>query len=146
MIGSILHRFGVHILRGSSTWVGSKDAHGHNLAEEMEGKWDYARWATGTAARGAGGNAYISALSGAPVLPCRHKFHAERITKLGSDGLSLTVWTRRLVCEPPSSLPRNNWEGSLPIIVDAMTAAADCADSSCNCLVVMFLRHSPIRS
>jgi hypothetical protein len=134
MIGSILHRFGVHILRGSSSGGGVTSMrkaitllkNGRQVSITPDGPRGPRRVA-------AAGVAQIAALSGAPVLPCSAQISRRHVLR-SWDRMVLPLPFGRgvLVCEPAVLVPRNNWESSLPIISDAMTAAADRADSLCN--------------
>ena len=134
MIGSILHRFGVHVLRGSSSGGGVTSMrngitllkNGRQVAITPDGPRGPRRVA-------AAGVAQIAALSGAPVLPCSAQVSRRHVLRSWDRMVFPLPFGRGvLVCEPPVLVPRNDWESSLPIIVDAMTAAADRADSLCD--------------
>lgn len=132
-IGAILHRFGVQVLRGSSSGGGVTSMRtaitllkkGQQVAITPDGPRGPRRVA-------AAGVAQIAALSGAPVLPCSAQIsHRHVLRSWDRMVFPLPFGRGVLVCEPPVLVPRGNWEASLPIIVDAMTAAADRADSLC---------------
>jgi lysophospholipid acyltransferase (LPLAT)-like uncharacterized protein len=134
LIASILHRFSVEALQGSSSRGGSASMRsaitllrsGRQVAITPDGPRGPRRVA-------AAGVARLAALSGAPVLPCSSQVSRRRV---------LPSWDRMviplpfcrgvLVCESPIVVPRNGWEASLPLIGQALTSAAERADSLCS--------------
>ena len=86
----------------------------------------------GPARRAAPGVARIAALAGVPVLPASAQTSRRRV---------LATWDRMvlplpfgrgvIVCGPAITVPRENWEASIPAIEAALTAAAERADFLC---------------
>lgn len=133
LIGSILRRFGVQVVHGSSSG-GAVTAMRRTMALLRNGQQvaitpDGPRGPRRVAASGV---AQIAALSGVPVLPCAAQISRRRI--LGSwDQMVLPLPFGRgvLVCEQPILVPRQGWEASLPMIGTALTEAVERAGRLC---------------
>ncbi len=142
-IGTVVRRFGVTVVHGSSSKTGSaRDVSEKGgaasvrvlLAELSAGEHilitpDGPR---GPRRRAAPGVAQIAALSGAAILPIGAQTSRRR---------TLPTWDRMyvplpfgrgvIVCGAPILVPRDGWEGSLPAIEAALSEAADTADRLC---------------
>lgn len=134
LIGSVLRRFGVQVVYGSSS-RGAVTALRRTMALLKDGEQvaitpDGPRGPRRVAAPGV---AQIAALSGVPVLPCSAQISRRRVLR-SWDRMVLPMPFGRgvLVCEPPILVPRQGWEASLPMIGAAMTAAAERADRLCD--------------
>lgn len=132
-IGAVVSRFKLDVVLGSSSRGGTAGvrnllgllAGGDHVAITPDGP----RGPRRTAAPGV---AQLAALSGAPVLPC-----AARTTRCRV----LPTWDRMVVplpfgrgvvvCLPTIAVPRRGWEDSVPLIADALNAAAIQADQLC---------------
>jgi lysophospholipid acyltransferase (LPLAT)-like uncharacterized protein len=133
LIGSVLRRFGVKVIHGSSSG-GAVTAMRRTMALLKDGQQvaitpDGPRGPRRVAASGV---AQIAALSGAPVLPCSAQISRRRALR-SWDRMVLPLPFGRgvLVCEPPILVPRHGWEASLPTIGTALTAAVERADRLC---------------
>ena len=133
LIGSVLRRFGVQVVHGSSS-EGAMTAMRRTMALLKNGQQiaitpDGPRGPRRVAASGV---AQIAALSGVPVLPCSAQISRRRVLR-SWDRMVLPLPFGRgvLVCEPPILVPRQGWEASLSMIGAAMTAAVECADRMC---------------
>lgn len=142
-IGTVMRRFGVRVVHGST----SKDGSARDVSEKGgpasmrvllagldEGQHviltpDGPR---GPRRRAAPGVAQLGGLSGACVLPIGAQTSRRRV---------LATWDRMvvplpfgravLVCGAPIAVPREGWEAALPAIEAALTAAMDAADRLC---------------
>jgi hypothetical protein len=132
-IGAVVSRFALDVVLGSSSRGGTASvrnllellASGDHVAITPDGP----RGPRRTAAPGV---AQLAALSGAPVLPC-----AARTTRCRV----LPTWDRMVVplpfgrgvvvCRPTIAVPRRGWQDALPLIADALNAAAAQADGLC---------------
>jgi lysophospholipid acyltransferase (LPLAT)-like uncharacterized protein len=132
-IGAVVSRFALDVVLGSSTRGGTASvrnllgllAGGDHIAITPDGP----RGPRRTAAPGV---AQLAALSGAPVLPCAAQTTRRRV---------LPTWDRMVVplpfgrgvvvCRPAIAVPRRGWEGSVPLIADALNMAAAQADRLC---------------
>src|SRR4051794_34089249 len=130
LIGSVLRRFRVQIIQGSSSG-GAVTAMRRGMALLKDGQQvaitpDGPR---GPRRVAASGGAQIAALSGAPVLPCSAQISRRRVLR-SWDRMVLPLPFGRgvLVCEPAILVPRQGWETSLSVIETAMTAAVERAD------------------
>jgi len=133
LIGTILRRFGLGVVLGSTT---------HGGAAGLKGSLDRLRQGAiiGIAPDGpqgpprtpAPGVAALAALSGAPVLPCAAQI-TRRWTLRSWDRMVLPLPFSRgtLVCGPPILVPRGGWQAALPAITVALSAAAAQADRAC---------------
>jgi len=132
-IGSVVSRFAVNVVLGSSSRGG---AAGLRVLLGLLGAGDHVV-ITPDGPRGprrvaAPGVAQLAALSGAPVLPCAAQT---------SRHWSLRSWDRMViprpfgrgvvVCRPPIPVPRHGWQDAVPVIADALNAAAAQADRLC---------------
>ncbi len=133
LIGSVIRRFAMEIVTGSSSRGGAAAAvallrllaRGQHVVITPDGPRGPRRVA-------APGVAQVAALSGAPVLPCAAQVSRRRV--LGS-------WDRMVIPRPfgrgavvvgrAIQVPREGWEASLPEIAAALDAAADRADALC---------------
>lgn len=133
LIGSILRRFGVQVVHGSSS-SGAIAAMRRTMALLKAGQQiaitpDGPRGPRRIAASGV---AQIAALSGAPVLPCSAQISRRRVLRTWDRMVIPLPFGRGvLVCEPPILVPRQGWEASLPAIGTAMTTAVERADRLC---------------
>ena len=142
-IGTVVRRFGVQVVHGSS----SKDGSARDVTEKggatsirvllnelQSGQHvlitpDGPR---GPRRRAAPGVAQLAGLSGAPVLPVGAQTSRRRV---------LPTWDRMyvplpfgrgvIVCGEPIAVPREGWEAALPAIEAALSDAADTADLLC---------------
>jgi lysophospholipid acyltransferase (LPLAT)-like uncharacterized protein len=132
-IGAVVSRFALDVVLGSSSRGGTASvrnllallAGGDHVAITPDGP----RGPRRTAAPGV---AQLAALSGSPVLPCAAQTTRRRI---------LPTWDRMVVplpfgrgvvvCRPTIAVPRRGWEDSVPLIADALNAAATQADQLC---------------
>ena len=142
-IGTVVRRFGVRVVHGSS----SKDGSARDVSEkggaasvrvllaELQGGEHVLITPDGPRGprrRAAPGVAQLAGLSGAPVLPVGAQTSRHRV---------LPTWDRMvvplpfgrgvIVCGMPIPVPREGWETALPAIEAALTAAADMADRMC---------------
>lgn len=131
LIGTILRRFGVGVVLGSSSRGG---AAGLKAALKLLARGDLV-CITPDGPRGprrvaASGVALLAALSGQPVLPCAAQTSRRRVLR-SWDRMVLPLPFGRgvLVCGAPITVPRAGWEEALPRIAEAMTAAAERADA-----------------
>jgi lysophospholipid acyltransferase (LPLAT)-like uncharacterized protein len=133
LIGSILQRFGVDVFHGSSSKGGGASLRqamsllqsGRQVAITPDGPRGPRRVA-------AAGVARLAAISGAPILPCSAQVSRRHVLRSWDRMVIPLPFCRGiLVCEAPILVPRQGWEASLPLIGDAMTAAAEQADSLC---------------
>ena len=129
-IGTVVRRFGIEPIFGSSTRGGASGMRallavlrqGHLVGITPDGP-------KGPRHRAAPGTAQLAALSGVPVVPlaARTRF-----------SIQLNSWDRMrvplpfgrgvIVCGPPISVPRHEWGGSLTSIAEALTGAGERAD------------------
>jgi hypothetical protein len=132
-IGAVVERFALNVVLGSSSRGGAASvrnllallAGGDHIAITPDGP----RGPRRTAAPGV---AQLAALSGVPVLPCAAQTTRRRI---------LPSWDRMVVplpfgrgvvvCQPPITVPRQDWQAAVPAITAALTAAAEAADRLC---------------
>ena len=135
-IGTIMRRFGVEMVHGSS----ARDGRDKGGAAGMRALLDVLAQGShvvltpdgprGPARRAAAGVAQLAGLSGVPVLPCAAR--TTRAWKLPTwDGMILPLpWGRGvLVVGAPIAVPREGWEGSLPGIEAALDEVAERAES-----------------
>ena len=139
-ISTVIRRFGVRIVHGSSSKTGSAqevaEKSGVTSVRILLGVLkagdhvlitpDGPRGPRRQAARGV---AQIAALSGVPILP---------IGAQTTRRLRLSTWDRTivpqpfgrgtLVCGPPIAVPREDWESALPRITAGLTAVMEEAD------------------
>jgi lysophospholipid acyltransferase (LPLAT)-like uncharacterized protein len=133
LIGSILRRFGVQVVQGSSS-RGAVTAMRRTMALLRNGQQvaitpDGPRGPRRIAASGV---AQIAALSGVPVLPCAAQISRRRVLRSWDQMvLPLPFGRGVLVCEQPIHVPRQGWEASLPMIGSALTEAVERADRLC---------------
>jgi lysophospholipid acyltransferase (LPLAT)-like uncharacterized protein len=130
LLGTILRRFGLGVVLGSSTrgavagLKGSLDrlAGGAVVGITPDGPQGPARVC-------APGVAALAALAGAPVLPCAAQI-GWRVTLRSWDRMVLPLPFGRgvVVCGPPIAVPRAGWQACLPAIGAALDAAAAEAD------------------
>src|SRR5271165_2070072 len=133
LIGSVMRRFGVGLLFGSSRRGGAASlraalpllARGEHLIITPDGPRGPRRVA-------APGVAQIAALSGVKVLPCAAQTSRRRVLR-SWDRMVIPLPFGRgvLVCLPPIAVARDGWQAAVPSIAAALTAAADRADHLC---------------
>jgi lysophospholipid acyltransferase (LPLAT)-like uncharacterized protein len=132
-IGTVLRRFAVGVVHGSSSQGGATGlralaallARGSLVAITPDGP-------RGPRRRAAPGVARIAELSGFPVLPCSAQ--TTRRVELGTwDGMVLPLPFGRgvIVCGPPLIVPQDGWQDALPSIEQALSDAADTASRLC---------------
>ena len=133
LIGTILRRFGLGVVLGSTSRGGAAGLKG-SLDRLGQGAVigiapDGPRGPPRTAAPGV---AALAALSGAPVLPCAAQT-TRRWTLRSWDRMALPLPFARgtLVCGAPIAVPRDGWQAALPAIAAALSAAAAQADRAC---------------
>jgi lysophospholipid acyltransferase (LPLAT)-like uncharacterized protein len=129
LIRSVLQRFGVQVVYGSSSG-GAVTALRRTMAMLRDGQ--QVAITRGPRRVAASGVAQIAVLSGVPVLPCSAQISRRRVLR-SWDRMVLPLPFGRgvLVCEPPIPVPRQDWETSLPMIGTALTSAAERADRLC---------------
>jgi len=133
LIGSILRRFGVQVVHGSSGG-GAVTAVRRAMALLQDGQQvaitpDGPRGPRRVAASGV---AQIAALSGVSILPCSAQISRRHVLRSWDQMvLPLPFGRGVLVCEAPIPVPRQGWETSLPMIGTALTVAAERADQLC---------------
>lgn len=133
LIGALLSRFGVGVVRGSSSRGGASGlramadllAAGDLVAITPDGP-------RGPRRRAAAGVAQLAELSGAPVLPCGAQT-TRRIVLATWDGMVLPLPFGRgaIVCGEPIAVAPDGWQSALPAIEAALDAAADRASRLC---------------
>jgi lysophospholipid acyltransferase (LPLAT)-like uncharacterized protein len=142
-IGTVVRRFGVQVVHGSS----SKDGSARDVTEKggatsirvLLGELQAGQHVLitpdgprGPRRRAAPGVAQLAGLSGAPVLPVGAQTSRHRV---------LPTWDRMyvplpfgrgvIVCGEPIEVPRDGWEAALPAIEAALSDVADAADLLC---------------
>jgi lysophospholipid acyltransferase (LPLAT)-like uncharacterized protein len=132
-IGSLVRRFGIEPVLGSSTRGGPGGfrqllrllQRGAIIGITPDGPRGPRRVA-------APGVAQLAALSGVPVLPCAART-TRRIELDTWDhmGIPLPFGCGVVVCEPAIQVPRDSWHEAIPAITNAMNRAADRADRLC---------------
>ena len=132
LIRSILRRFGVQIVHGSSS-RGAVTAVRKTIALLKNGQ-QVAITPVGRVPRrvAASGVAQIAALSSVPVPLCSAQISRRCVLRTW-DRMVLPLPFGRgvLVCEEPILVPQQGWEASLLMIGAAMTDAAERADRLC---------------
>ena len=138
MIGTVMRGFGLDLVHGSSAKRGAQKggtaslrallavlAAGDQVVITPDGP-------RGPARQAARGVAQLAALAGVPIVPCAAQTSRRRVLRTW-DRMVLPLPFGRgvLVCGPPIAVPRVGWDGSLPVIEAAMTAAAEQADAAC---------------
>jgi lysophospholipid acyltransferase (LPLAT)-like uncharacterized protein len=133
LIGTVMRRFGVDVVFGSSRRGGAAGvlaalpllARGEHLVITPDGP-------RGPRRQAAPGVAQISALAGVPVLPCAAQTSRRRVLRSWDRMVVPLPFGRGvMVCLPPITVPREDWDATLPAIAAALTAAADRADALC---------------
>jgi hypothetical protein len=133
LIGSVMRRFGVGLVFGSSRRGGAASlrtalpllARGEHLIMTPDGPRGPRRVA-------APGVAQIAALARVPVLPCAAQTSRRRVLRSWDRMVVPLPFGRGvLVCLPPIAVARESWEAAVPRIAAALTAAADRADRLC---------------
>jgi lysophospholipid acyltransferase (LPLAT)-like uncharacterized protein len=132
-IGSVVRRFGIVPIAGSSTRGGAAGLRSL-LAVLRQGDLigitpDGPR---GPRRQAAPGVAQLAALSGVPVVPLAAR--TTRRIQLGTwDRMAVPLPFGRgvMVCGPPIDVPRDGWKDAIPAIAEALTRAADRADFLC---------------
>ena len=133
LIGSVMRRFGVGVVYGSSSRGGAAGvlsalpllARGEHVIITPDGP----RGPRRVAARGV---AQIAAMAGVTVLPCAAQTSRHRVLRSWDRMVVPLPFGRGvLVCLPPIAVPREGWEAAVPEVAAALTAAADRADRLC---------------
>ena len=142
-IGTVVRRFGVVVVHGSS----SKDGSARDVTEKggaagmrvllgvLQGRQHVLITPDGPRGprrRASPGVAQLAGLSGAPVLPIGAQTSRRRVLPTWDRMLVPLPWGRGvIVCGAPITVPRDGWEAWLPAIETALTEAADQADALC---------------
>lgn len=126
MIGSILQRFGIGMVSGSSSKGGVASTreltkslqNGLNIGLTPDGP-------RGPARRAAAGVAALAGISGAQILPCGIATTRFFVIKKSWDKMRVPLPLGRmvLVCDTPISVPRDTWRDALPDIEAALNDA-----------------------
>jgi lysophospholipid acyltransferase (LPLAT)-like uncharacterized protein len=134
LIGTVIERFGVRLIYGSSSRRGASGlracaaaiAAGDHVGITPDGP----RGPRRVAARGI---AQLAALSGAPVLPTSAQT-TRRMTLKSWDRMVVPLPFGRgvIVCGPAIAVARADWQGRVAQIEAALNAAADEADRLCH--------------
>jgi lysophospholipid acyltransferase (LPLAT)-like uncharacterized protein len=133
LIGSVLRRFRVGVVHGSSTRGGASSvltvlpllARGEHLIITPDGP----RGPRRVAAKGV---AQIAGMAGVTVLPCAAQTSRRRVLRSWDRTIIPLPFGRGvLVCLPPIAVSRDGWEAAVPTIAMALTEAADRADRLC---------------
>ncbi len=139
---SLIRRFGVEVVHGSTERPGGRGAAGKGGASALRALVGVVAGGglvaitpdgpRGPRRQAAAGIARLAALTGAPVLP----FSAQttrRIVLHSWDRMVLPLPFGRgvVVCGPPIRVPRAGWQATLPAIEAALTLAAGEADRLC---------------
>jgi lysophospholipid acyltransferase (LPLAT)-like uncharacterized protein len=132
-IGSVVRRFGILPILGSSTRGGASGLRkllavltsGDLIGITPDGP-------RGPRRQAAAGVAQLAALSGAPVLPCAARTN-RRIELDSWDRMRVPLPFGRgiIVCGPAVRVGRHGWKEAVPAIADALNQAADRADRLC---------------
>ncbi|HTW71583.1 MAG TPA: lysophospholipid acyltransferase family protein [Acetobacteraceae bacterium] len=78
------------------------------------------------------GVAQLAALSGVPVLPCAAQTSRRWVLQSWDHMVIPRPFGRGvLVCRPPIAVPRHGWQDAVPLIAEALDAAAAQADRLC---------------
>ncbi|HUN44472.1 MAG TPA: DUF374 domain-containing protein [Acetobacteraceae bacterium] len=132
-IGAVLRRFAVNVVLGSSSRGGASGmrtllgllAAGDHVVITPDGPRGPRRVA-------APGVAQLAALSGAPVLPCAAQTSRRWILRSWDRMVIPRPFGRGvLVCRPPIAVSRDRWQDAVPLIAEALDAAATQADRLC---------------
>jgi hypothetical protein len=133
IIGSVVRRFGIEPVLGSTTRGGAAGLR-HLLRLLSGGAMigitpDGPRGPRREAAKGV---AQLAALAGVPILPCAART-SRRIVLNTWDRMAFPLPFGRgvVVCGPAITVPRDGWRDALPAIAAAMNQAADRADRLC---------------
>ena len=132
-IGAVVRRFGIEPVLGSSSRGGVSGL--RQLLRLLEGSAlvgitpDGPR---GPRRQAAPGIVQLAALAGVPILPCAART-SRRVVLKSWDRMAIPLPFGRgvMVCGPPILVPRDTWRDSLPVVVEAMNAAAARADLLC---------------
>jgi len=133
LIGTVMRRFGVDVVLGSSRRGGAAGvraalpllARGEHLVITPDGP-------RGPRRQAAPGVAQIAALAEVPVLPCAAQTSRRRVLRSWDRMVVPLPFGRGvMVCLPPIKVPRDGWDAALPAIAAALTEAADRADALC---------------
>jgi lysophospholipid acyltransferase (LPLAT)-like uncharacterized protein len=138
LIGSMMRRFGLDLVHGSSAKGAEQKGGAAGLralmavlaaGDQVVITPDGPRGPRRQVARGV---AQLAAMTGAPVLPCAAQ-STWRLVLPTWDSMLLPLPFGRgvLVCGAPIAVPRENWADSLPVIEAALTVVADRADALC---------------
>ena len=132
-IGTVLRRFAVTVVLGSSSRGGAAGIRallnllraGDHIAITPDGPRGPRRVA-------APGVAQLAALSGAPVLPCAAQTSRHWILRSWDCMVIPRPFGHGVVvCHPIIPVPRDGWQDAVPLIADALDAAAARADQLC---------------
>ncbi|HET6184246.1 MAG TPA: lysophospholipid acyltransferase family protein [Acetobacteraceae bacterium] len=133
LIGAAMRHFNLAVVSGSSSRGAA--AAMLRLAELLRGGEAIAITPDGPRGprrQAAPGVAQLAALAGVPVLPCAAQ--TSRRLVLRSWDRMVVPWPFGqgvIVCRPAMIVNRQDWRTALPLIEDAMSAAADQADRLC---------------
>jgi lysophospholipid acyltransferase (LPLAT)-like uncharacterized protein len=132
-IGAVMRRFTVNLVLGSSSRGGAAGLRallgalraGDHVVITPDGPRGPRRVA-------APGVAQLAALSGAPVLPCAAQTSRRWVLR-GWDCMVIPLPFGRgvVVCRPSITVSRDRWQDAVPLIAEALNAAAAEADRLC---------------
>ena len=132
-IGAVVRRFAVNVVLGSSSRGGAAGLRslldvlrvGDHVVITPDGPRGPRRVA-------APGVAQLAALSGAPVLPCAAQTSRHWILRSWDRMVIPRPFGRGVVvCRPPIIVSRDRWQDAVPLIAEALNAAAAQADRLC---------------
>ncbi len=132
-IGNVVSRFALDVVLGSSSRGGARGlrlmldllASGDHIAITPDGPRGPRRVA-------AAGVAQLSALSGAPILPCAAQTTRHWVLRTWDRMVVPKPFGRGVVvCLPTIAVPRDTWQDAVPAITAALTEAAEKADALC---------------
>jgi len=132
-IGAVMRRFAVNLVLGSSSRGGAAGLRtmlavlraGDIVVITPDGPRGPRRVA-------APGVAQLAALSGAPVVACAAQTSRHWILRSWDRMVIPRPFGRGvLVCHPPIVVPRHGWQDAVPLIAEALNAAAAEADRRC---------------
>ncbi len=133
LIGTVMRRFEVGLVHGSSSRGGSSVmramigllARGELIVMTPDGP-------RGPRHRAAPGVAQLAAVSGARILPCAAQTSRRKVLP-SWDRMVLPLPFGRgvVVCSQPIEVPRGAWREAVPMITDALNRATERADRCC---------------
>lgn len=138
LLGAVMRRLSVNVVHGSTARDGKDRGGSAAIRALLQALQDGGHVViTPDGPRGprrvaAAGVAQLAALSGVPVLPCAAQASRRHVLPTWDRMVVPLPWGRGvLVCRPPITVARDDWEAALPAIAAALTEAADDADRAC---------------